>query len=206
MGTQHIPSESVDLSVPSVARIYDYAIGGKDDFEVDWEATRQIAAFWPDTYRVSQQNRAWLHRAAHCAAEQGITQFLAYGRALLDADGKTEVAQGDMARPEDLLADERVQRLLDLSRPVAVLYVSALHCIPDERDPMEIPRRIMAAMPSGSHLILSRLRGRDQESGEALTNFFKALETTWGRGRSESEIASCFRRVGGAAARTGRYC
>jgi hypothetical protein len=44
---------------------------------------------------------------------------------------------------------------LDFSKPIAILLIAILHFIPDEDDPWEIIRRLMAAVPSGSHLVVS---------------------------------------------------
>lgn len=74
-----LPPE-VDTSVPSVARIYDYAVGGKDNFRVDRDATYAMLQGVPDIITTARDNRAFLGRGVrYLAREAGIRQFIDFG-------------------------------------------------------------------------------------------------------------------------------
>jgi len=88
---------SIDISVPSVSRIYDYYLGGSHNFEVDREAARRAMEFMPGLPKTMQANRAFLRRAVRFAAQEGITQFLDIGSGIPTFGNVHEVAQA--ARP-----------------------------------------------------------------------------------------------------------
>ncbi|GAB2661999.1 SAM-dependent methyltransferase [Saccharopolyspora gloriosae] len=221
-----VPPE-VDTSVPSVARIYDYAVGGKDNFRVDREATHAMLDGVPDIVATARANRAFLGRGVrYLAREAGIRQFidfgsglptqlnvhqvaqrenpegrvvyvdndpvvLAHGRALLSEDQRTTVIQADMARPGAVLEDPATRRLIDFDEPVAVLYVSVLHCLPDEARPDRAVAAMLDTVPRGSHLMMSHLVSDDAGAADFLTRFMTE-QTTWGRVRSEAEVTAYF--------------
>ncbi|MGW3264321.1 SAM-dependent methyltransferase [Streptomyces sp. NPDC001056] len=84
---------SIDISVPSVSRIYDYYLGGSHNFEVDREAARKAMDFIPGLPKTMQANRAFLRRAVRFAAQEGITQFLDIGSGIPTYGNVHEVAQ-----------------------------------------------------------------------------------------------------------------
>ncbi|MDT7840483.1 SAM-dependent methyltransferase [Streptomyces justiciae] len=84
---------SIDISVPSVSRIYDYYLGGSHNFEVDREAARKAMEFMPGLPKIMQANRAFMRRAVRFAAEQGISQFLDIGSGIPTFGNVHEVAQ-----------------------------------------------------------------------------------------------------------------
>ncbi|MET9523187.1 SAM-dependent methyltransferase [Streptomyces coeruleorubidus] len=88
---------SIDISVPSVSRMYDYYLGGSHNFEVDREAARRAMEFMPGLPKVMQANRAFMRRAVRYAADQGISQFLDIGSGIPTFGNVHEVAQA--ARP-----------------------------------------------------------------------------------------------------------
>ncbi|MEV5101742.1 SAM-dependent methyltransferase [Streptomyces massasporeus] len=88
---------SIDISVPSVSRMYDYYLGGSHNFEVDREAARRAMEFMPGLPKVMQANRAFMRRAVRYAAGQGISQFLDIGSGIPTFGNVHEVAQ--TARP-----------------------------------------------------------------------------------------------------------
>ncbi|MEV6617371.1 SAM-dependent methyltransferase [Streptomyces sp. NPDC051051] len=88
---------SIDISVPSVSRIYDYYLGGSHNFEVDREAARRAMEFMPGLPKIMQANRAFMRRAVRYAADSGITQFLDVGSGIPTFGNVHEVAQA--ARP-----------------------------------------------------------------------------------------------------------
>jgi SAM-dependent methyltransferase len=84
---------SIDISVPSVSRIYDYYLGGSYNFEVDREAARRAMEFMPGLPKISQANRAFMRRAVRYAVGEGITQFLDIGSGIPTFGNVHEVAQ-----------------------------------------------------------------------------------------------------------------
>jgi O-methyltransferase involved in polyketide biosynthesis len=68
-----------DPTTPSVARIYDYLLNGKDNFAADREVADRLLAAAPRTVEVTRENRQFLARAVTWAANQGITQFIDLG-------------------------------------------------------------------------------------------------------------------------------
>jgi O-methyltransferase involved in polyketide biosynthesis len=84
----------IDTSVPQTARIWNYWLGGTDNFPVDREVGDQIRAAFPDIVDNARASRAFLVRAVtHVTAEAGIRQFLDVGTGLPTADNTHEVAQ-----------------------------------------------------------------------------------------------------------------
>lgn len=155
----------VDTSQASIARVYDYLLGGVHHFAVDRAAARELERSWPDAAEAMRAQRAFLRRAVRFLAGQGIDQFLDVGSGIPTAGNVHEIAQrvnpharvvyadidrvpvaharqilreqradhvgvilGDVRRPDRILADPDVLRLIDLSRPVAVLlcYVQVI--------------------------------------------------------------------------------
>ncbi|MEU5142473.1 SAM-dependent methyltransferase [Streptomyces sp. NPDC021139] len=83
---------SIDISVPSVARIYDFYLGGSHNFEVDREAARRAMEFMPGLPKIMQANRAFMRRAVRFAAGEGIDQFLDIGSGIPTFGNVHEVA------------------------------------------------------------------------------------------------------------------
>jgi aryl-alcohol dehydrogenase-like predicted oxidoreductase len=80
--------------IPSTARIYDYLLGGKDNYPADRAAAEQIAQVLPNVRTSFQWNRAFLGRAVrYLAADRGIRQFIDIGTGLPTVGNVHEVAQ-----------------------------------------------------------------------------------------------------------------
>jgi hypothetical protein len=89
----------INSSVPHAARIWNYWMGGKDNFEADRAAGDAVAKVYPDIVTMARQSRRFLIRAVrYLAADAGITQFLDIGTGLPTMQNTHEVAQG--IRPE----------------------------------------------------------------------------------------------------------
>ena len=87
---------AVDLntSVPHSARIYDYLLGGKDNFEADRQAAAAIVESSPSLPISMRANRQYMARVAHfLAADRGIRQFLDIGTGLPTSPNLHEVVQ-----------------------------------------------------------------------------------------------------------------
>jgi S-adenosyl methyltransferase len=180
----------LDSGVPHIARVYDYCLGGKDNFAADRAAAEEFVKVMPGILPAVREARAFLVRVVRfLAGEAGIRQFLdigtglptasnthetaqraapesrvvyvdndplvlAHARALLASgpQGKTAYLDADLRDPGTILAE--AARTLDFTRPVAVMLVGVLHCIPDDGDPWDIVKRIMAVVPAGSYLVV----------------------------------------------------
>lgn len=82
----------VDPTVPSVARIYDYLLGGKDNFAVDRAAAEKLIELTPNVREGVQANRRFLSRAVRFMCEAGIRQFLDIGAGLPTQENVHQVA------------------------------------------------------------------------------------------------------------------
>jgi len=83
----------VDVSVPSIARVYDATLGGKDNFAVDRAVADELVAVFPGVRDGALANRAVLARGVRFMVEQGIDQFLDLGSGLPSAENTHQVAQ-----------------------------------------------------------------------------------------------------------------
>lgn len=87
--------QGIDTSRPHPARIYDYALGGKNHFAADRAVADKAMAAWPSVRISARENRAFLGRAVtYLTAEAGIRQFLDIGTGLPTTNNVHEVAQG----------------------------------------------------------------------------------------------------------------
>jgi S-adenosyl methyltransferase len=85
---------SFDTSVAHAARIYDYLLGGKDNYAVDRAAGDAAIESYPDAVSAVRANRAFLARTVrYLAAEAGVRQFLDIGTGIPTANNTHEVAQ-----------------------------------------------------------------------------------------------------------------
>ncbi|WP_330286075.1 SAM-dependent methyltransferase [Streptomyces sp. NBC_00576] len=220
----------LDLSKPSVARMYDYLLGGTDNYEVDRDACGELLRLAPSSRELALVNRAFLVRAVrYLAREHGVRRFLdsgsglptrpnvhqvaqeidpasevvyidndpvvlAHGRMMLAEDpSTTAVLEADMRDTERIFGSPEVTRLLRDARPVAALFVSVLHCIPDGDDPWALVRRVADKLPSGSYMVISQLASDDAELRANITDFMQNVTGgTWGQVRSVDRVDAFF--------------
>jgi hypothetical protein len=83
----------LDNTVPNVARVYDYFLGGKDNFEVDRQVAEWSLKVMPDCHEGCRNNRAFLRRAVAFMARAGVRQFLDLGSGLPTQGNVHEIAQ-----------------------------------------------------------------------------------------------------------------
>jgi len=129
-----------DTSVPHIARVYDYWLGGKENFTADRELGERTLQAYPNLVLSARSNRAFLARAVRfLAAETGIRQFLDIGTGIPTANNTHEVAQ--RAAPDcrivyvdnDPIVLSHARALLTSSPEGACAYLDA-----DLRDPDKI--------------------------------------------------------------------
>jgi hypothetical protein len=83
----------INTGVPNPARIYDYLLGGKDNFPADREIAEQMLAIAPVAREVVEDNREFLRRAVEVLADAGTRQFIDLGSGLPTQGNVHEIAQ-----------------------------------------------------------------------------------------------------------------
>ncbi|MEV4085300.1 SAM-dependent methyltransferase, partial [Nonomuraea fuscirosea] len=81
-----------DQHRPHPARMYDYMLGGKDNYAVDRQAIDHLAELIPEAVPLARANRAFLQRAVRYVARAGVTQFIDLGSGLPTQGSAHEVA------------------------------------------------------------------------------------------------------------------
>lgn len=110
------PAE-VDLDRPSVARVYDYYLGGSHNFESDRAFAQRVLSVLPDMAVVAQENRAFLRRAVLYLCALGVDQFVDLGSGIPTVGNVHEVAASALPRSRVAYIDHD---------PVAVAHSRAL--------------------------------------------------------------------------------
>lgn len=127
----------LDTSVPHSARLWNYLLGGKDNFAADRDAAQQVLAFLPELVQSARFTREFLGRAVRrLVAEAGIRQFLDVGTGLPTAENTHEVAQANAVDARVVYVDNdpmvlvHARALLTSTPEGATDYIDA-----DIRDP-----------------------------------------------------------------------
>jgi hypothetical protein len=166
-------SEQLDTSVPHSARVWNYWLGGKDNFKADRAVGDQFAQLYPDITVVARSSRGFLKRAVtFLAAEAGIRQFLDVGTGMPTAENTHQVAQ--VVAPEsrivyvdnDPLVLVHARALLTGTKEGATEYVDA-----DLRDPaaiLEAAGRTTLDLAQPTGLILMNILGHVSDLDEAV--------------------------------------
>lgn len=141
----------IDISVPSVSRIYDYYLGGSHNFEVDRQAARRAMEFMPGLPKIMQANRAFMRRAVRYAVAEGVTQFLDIGSGIPTFGNVHEIAQAASPDARVVYVDHD---------PVAVAHSQAVLAGTERTGvvaaDLRKPQDILAAAEAGGVLDLSR--------------------------------------------------
>jgi hypothetical protein len=202
-----MPVPKIDTSVPHSARIWNYWLGGKDNYPVDREAGDRYREAYPQIVDVARAGRYFLARSVRfLAGEAGVRQFIDVGTGLPAVDNTHEVAQrvapecrvvyvdndplvlaharalltsaprgscdyvdADMRDTAAILA--AAARTLDLTRPVAVLFMGVLGHIADYDQARAIVASLLAGVPAGSYLTLADSFGVERSHVEATEQY-----------------------------------
>jgi hypothetical protein len=185
------PPAGVDDSVPHSARIWNYFLGGKDNYPIDREVADQFSALYPPIVDVARAQRYFLARAVrHLAGTAGTTQFLDIGTGLPTVDNAHEIAQRVVPSARIVYVDNDplvlmharalltshpqgetdyvdadlrdigavlrgAAQTLDFTRPIGITMLGILGHITEYAEARSILRRLLDAVPSGSHLVIS---------------------------------------------------
>jgi S-adenosyl methyltransferase len=185
-----IPAPKIDTTVPHSARIWNYWLGGKDNYPVDREAGDRYRETFPQIVDVARAGRYFLARSVRfLAGEAGVRQFIDVGTGLPAPDNTHEVAQrvapecrvvyvdndplvltharallaptpqgscdyvdADMRDSATILA--AAARTLDLTQPVALLFMGVLGHVADYDESRAIVSAMLSGVPAGSYLAL----------------------------------------------------
>ncbi|GAA4732925.1 SAM-dependent methyltransferase [Phytohabitans rumicis] len=162
---------SLDTTVPQTARIWNYWLGGKDNFAVDREVGDQIYGAFPQIVENARLSRAYLVRAVrYLAGEAGVRQFLDIGTGLPTADNTHEVAQSVAPESRIVYVDNdplvlvHARALLTSTPEGATDYIDA-----DMRDADQIVREASRTLDltKPTALILMGILGHIKEDDEA---------------------------------------
>ena len=146
-GSAAAPPET-DVTKPHPARMYDYFLGGKDNFAADRAAAAQVLDSWGSVRTAVRENRAFLGRAVRYLAEEaGITQFLDIGTGLPSANNVHEVAQAANPEARVVYAD---------NDPIVLAHARALRTRSARCRPRSTPTAESRANPDPSGPILTR--------------------------------------------------
>ncbi|KOG42491.1 SAM-dependent methyltransferase [Streptomyces resistomycificus] len=174
--------ERIDTSVPHSPRIWNYWLGGKDNYPVDQKAGDAYTAVFPGIVTIARSSRAFLRRTIeYLVNEAGIRQFLDVGTGLPTADNTHEVAQG--LAPEarivyvdnDPLVLAHARTLLHSTPEGATAYVDADALDPD-RVLTAAARTLDLTRPTA--LVLSNILGHvpdDEQARSVVTRLMTAL-------------------------------
>ncbi|SDG02585.1 S-adenosyl methyltransferase [Sinosporangium album] len=149
----------IDLQTdrPHSARVYDYIVGGKDNFAADRETAAAVLADWPGLRTSMRANRACMHRMARHLTELGVRQFIDVGTGIPASPNLHEVVQETapdarivyvdndrivLAHARALLAGTPEGRIVyiqaDMNSPEALLGDPALHDVLDLSQPVAL--------------------------------------------------------------------
>ncbi len=208
--------------------MYDFLLGGTDNFRPDRDACRQLLTMAPNAREAARVNREFLERVVHFLAASGIRQFvdcgaglparrnvhqiaqrvapssrvvyvdndphvLAQGRLMLETNRRTTMLGSDIRRWRNLLERPAFARLIDLGQPIAVLFVSVLHCIPEEDDPRSIVHGFAESLAPGSFVVTCQLVSDEGALRDRVTDFMvRTIPGGWGRVCSRQEVRRYF--------------
>ncbi|MER6573066.1 SAM-dependent methyltransferase [Streptomyces sp. NPDC001093] len=219
----------VDLSVPSAARMYDWLLGGSNNFEVDQAACQLLLEVAPTSREIALNNRWFLQRVVRVlAAEHGIRQFidfgsglptqrnvhqiaqevdpeahvvyidndpvvLALGQSLLNENDNTAILSVDMTDTDTIFAHRDFTRLIDFAKPVAALFISVLHCLPDSAGPKALVQRVVDHLVPGSFVVVCQLVSDDPKVRDGVTELMRVqTHGNWGRVREKADVEEIF--------------
>ncbi|MGX1478676.1 UNVERIFIED_CONTAM: O-methyltransferase involved in polyketide biosynthesis [Streptomyces canus] len=146
----------IDTSRPHPARVYDWWLGGKDNYPVDEALARKILEVDPTVVRGARANRRFMHRAVRTAAEAGVRQFLDIGTGIPTEPNLHQVAQEIAPQSKVVYADNdpivlrHAQALLHSTPEGTTNYVHA-----DVRDPDTILRSAAGTLDFSEPVALS---------------------------------------------------
>jgi hypothetical protein len=93
LAEQGFTAEEIDTSRPHPARMYNFYLGGRDNYEVDREAAQRVIDLAPQLVPMAKANRAFMHRAVRFVVESGVRQIIDIGTGIPTSPNTHQVAQ-----------------------------------------------------------------------------------------------------------------
>jgi S-adenosyl methyltransferase len=145
------PEPRLDTGVPHTARVWDYFLGGMDNFPADRTAGDRVAKVNPDVLELARASRAFLVRGVrYLAAEAGIRQFLDIGTGLPAFQNTHEVAQAIAPESRIVYVDNDPLVLVHAEARLSGTAQGAIHYLEaDLHDPETILRAAMGVLDFG---------------------------------------------------------
>ncbi|MFJ6136527.1 SAM-dependent methyltransferase [Kitasatospora sp. NPDC092286] len=134
-----------------------------------------------------------VHPDARVVYVDNDPMVLGYGRAVLDESPNAVILNADMADTPAIVAG--LKGRIDLTEPVAALFVSVLHCVPDRGngDPKAIIERTVDLLVPGSVVVVCQLVSDDAAVRDAVTGLMQQQTGgKWGRVRTEADVHDFF--------------
>ncbi|HEY7485328.1 MAG TPA: SAM-dependent methyltransferase [Streptosporangiaceae bacterium] len=219
MAAKHWSPTDFKTDVPHPARVYDYLLGGKDNFVADRQVAERLIAGNPQIVWLTRQNRQFLLRVVRfLAAGCGIRQFIdigsglptqnnvhevartvisdarvvyvdndpmvsAHGRALLASDPHTAFVKADLRHPAEIINDPETRRVINFTKPVALLLFAILHFVADDDAPHDHVTQLRDVLTPDSYLALSHGAPADDKRIRELSReaFENATTQLWVR-------------------------
>lgn len=104
--------------------------------------------------------------------------------------GKTDYVDADIREPQKIIS--QAAGTLDFSQPVAVMFLSVLHFVPDEDDPHRMVKAIVDAVPSGSYLVMTHVSTDSNPEVAEMARRYGERARSEGAPRTRAEIARFF--------------
>jgi SAM-dependent methyltransferase len=199
---QPLPSRAVkiddvpgfDATVPNPARVYDFLLGGRDNFAADRELAERLSRLVPHIRDIVQENKRFLARAVSWVAGQGVHQFIDLGSGLPTSPSTHEVARAANPRASVTYVDndpvvvnhlitvpavsvlqadfrdvDAILADVDTETPACLVIGCVLHFFP-AAEAADLLARYCAALAPGSYLVLSVICpvGEQGERGQQL--------------------------------------
>ena len=205
-------TSGLDTSVPNMARVYNYWLGGKDHFAADRAEAERLVELYPPLPVLARENRAFLLEAAGWAARQGIGQFHRPGRRASGVSVGPPSRAGGPARSPGRLCRHRpggadpcrgatgyrrwcgvwgnqdLRAVINPGQPVCVILGAVLHFL-DPDAACAVTAGYVSLLAPGSCLVLSCARFEDEELAKQLAEEYTAA--TW-YNHSPADIVSFF--------------
>ncbi|MGW4696654.1 SAM-dependent methyltransferase [Kitasatospora cineracea] len=142
-----------------------------------------------NVHQVAQQ----IHPDAKVVYVDNDPLVLGYGRAFLEENLNVLIVNADMRDTEEITA--QAGQIIDFDEPVAALFVSVLHCIPDDEKgyPRKLIEDTVATLAPGSVVVICQLVSDNPAVREGVTKLMdQQTGGRWGRVRTEAEVAEFF--------------
>jgi hypothetical protein len=147
---------AIDTSKPHSARVYDWWLGGKDNYPVDEELGKRILSVDPNVKTSAQANRSFMHRATRLLAQDGVRQFLDIGTGIPTEPNLHQIAQSVAPQARVVYADNdpivlrHAEALLRSTPEGSTDYLEA-----DVREPEQILGQAQAILDFSEPIALS---------------------------------------------------